>query len=60
MARYGRLKGIAEQSCTSTYLQLMSVPATAFNHSLSEAVAGALIVRLQTFRRYWTYWIDAS
>ena len=38
----------------------MSVPATAFNHSLSEAVAGALIVRLQTFRRYWTYWIDGS
>ncbi len=38
----------------------MSVPATAFNHSLGKAVAGALIVRLQTFRRYWAYWIDAS
>lgn len=38
----------------------MSAPATAFNHSVSEAVAEALIVRLQTFRRYWTYWIDAS
>lgn len=38
----------------------MSAPATVFNHSLGEAVAEALIVRLQTFRRYWAYWIDAS
>lgn len=38
----------------------MGAPATAFNHSLGEAVAEALIVRWQTFRRYWTYWIDAS
>ena len=59
MARYGRLKGITEQSCHSN-LKLSERPATAFSHSLGEAVAEALIVRLQAFRRYWPYWIDAS